>query len=211
MLGNPVELITTSIICTAIFSAAVWLLKVSIEKAITRSADLTIKKAEAAANKEIEIIRAGLKVSEITRQISYPEVFKRQLDLIDKLYNNLLEFHQLSVIAVNGMYDNAKENEFRDNYYKAMHKLKDSFYRTAIYLPKSLAERYEQLFRDIKDVTHQNIMVEIEICRPEKSDMWNKLWENKTKIISKVNDEIPPLIDQLRDHIRRVLNIDDVA
>ena len=125
-----------------VFSGAIWLLKVSIEAAIKRSADLTIRKAELASSREIALINAGIKAAEITRQVSYPEIYKKQFDLIDQLYNSLLEFQQISIIVVGAIYEINKEEEFREKYYSTWHAMRNAFYRTSIYLPKSLGLIY---------------------------------------------------------------------
>jgi hypothetical protein len=199
-----------SVAGASLLAVAAWFLK----RLIVAWIDMQVKRYEQETNRDVEIhlakVRADLRITEIAKEVAFPKVYAKQFEVLDELYNKLIEMMSIAAGIIYGWSPGKPEDEkqkFRTAYFEA----KNLYLKTSIYIPKKLADRIFSIVNKLNDANTEDSLVEMRFARKGVSDdTWEKMWARKEALFKQIDHEWPAVIESLRQHIRQQLGVEDI-
>jgi hypothetical protein len=186
----------------AILLAAIgWLVRSIISHGLTR--DLEKYKAELHANsdREIERLRAELKLAELEHNIRFSKLHEKRADVISKIYEMMVEAEQSSQQYA---YRNARNNEMAINALDKISGLRTEFGRTRLYLPESVCRTLEEFIRKYFSIvsTLKIYFAEAEYVNAELREQQNA---KMLEVMQAFDSDVPAMKFTLESEFRRLL------
>ncbi len=207
--------ILSSLVASGLLSAALlWLTKnwisERLKNAIKHEYDekLETHKAQLKSQSDVSIerLKSQLQVTAAERNVRYSKIFERTAETVAETYKRLLAFHDAvasytSPVEWQGEPTKAEKRKIAGDRYKEFL----DFYRpNCLFLPKETERRIDEFYPKLHSMAVE-FMWGIEEGRDRVDRKTNPDKDTWIKAMDFMNKEVPPLLNLLKDDLRKIL------
>ena len=158
------------------------------------------------ADVSIERLKSQLQVTAAERNVRYSKIFERTAETVAETYKRLLAFHDAvasytSPMEWQGEPTKAEKRKIAGGRYK---EFLDYYRPNCLYLPKETERRIDEFYPKLHSMAVE-FMWGIEEGRDRVDRKTNPDKDTWIKAMDFMNKEVPPLLNLLKDDLRKIL------
>jgi len=166
-------------------------------------------------NEKLEELKSTLAKNNISHQIEFDYLHRRQAEAAVEIYQKLQELHSAAVDGIKSCYpekpDPVRDEEVRrQRLHNTINDFQDYFVKNKIFFPESFCKEIKEILKDYwRKSLEYSYMKKINTGEESQSENHEDFIKEINHISKEINDKIPKQLDKIEKRIRSILKIEE--